>query len=77
MYVLRQNNDGFEIIDNKDGEVYLNVGENAAGPFFRVAVTPPASPTAPGIAGTIAWNSQFFYICVATNSWMRVAIAAW
>jgi hypothetical protein len=37
----------------------------------------PASATAAGIAGTICWDAEWIYICVATNTWKRVAITSW
>jgi len=37
----------------------------------------PASAAAAGVAGQVAYESGFLYICVATNTWERVAIAAW
>lgn len=37
----------------------------------------PASSSAAGVAGTIAWDTGFVYICSATNTWLRVAIATW
>jgi hypothetical protein len=37
----------------------------------------PASATAAGIAGDICWDSSYIYICTATNTWKRVAIATW
>lgn len=37
----------------------------------------PASASATGIVGQIAWDSGFLYMCVATNTWKRVAIATW
>lgn len=39
--------------------------------------TVPASAGATGVAGQIAWDSGFIYICTATNTWKRVAIATW
>ena len=42
----------------------------------RTAQT-PASATASGNQGEICWDSSYVYICVATNSWKRSAIAAW
>ena len=35
----------------------------------------PASSSASGIAGDIAWDSSYIYVCVATNSWKRVALS--
>lgn len=37
----------------------------------------PASAGATGVAGEIAWDSSYIYVCVATNTWKRVAIATW
>jgi len=37
----------------------------------------PASATASGNQGDICWDSSYVYVCVATNSWKRSAIAAW
>lgn len=37
----------------------------------------PASAGAAGVAGQIAWDSGFIYVCTATNTWKRVAIATW
>ena len=42
-----------------------------------LASSPPASATASGVAGTIAWDNGYIYICVATDTWKRVAIATW
>ena len=40
-------------------------------------VTAPGSATSNGVAGQIAYDSGFMYICIATNTWRRVAIASW
>lgn len=37
----------------------------------------PSSAAAAGSPGQIAFDSGFLYICVAQNSWKRVAIASW
>jgi hypothetical protein len=42
----------------------------------RTAKT-PASAGAAGTQGEIAWDATYFYICVATNTWQRVAHATW
>jgi len=41
---------------------------------LRVAKT-PASAAATGDQGTIAWDTNYIYICVATDTWKRVAIS--
>lgn len=37
----------------------------------------PASASAAGVAGTITWDSSYVYVCTATNTWKRAAIATW
>lgn len=37
----------------------------------------PASATAPGVAGTVCADANYVYVCTATNTWKRVAVAAW
>jgi hypothetical protein len=37
----------------------------------------PASATAAGTAGQIAYDGEYVYICTATNVWRRVAIGSW
>jgi hypothetical protein len=39
--------------------------------------TAPASATAAGVTGEIRFSNGFIYLCVATNTWQRVAIATW
>lgn len=44
----------------------------------RIAnTTPPATATATGTAGEVRYDSNYIYICVATNTWKRVAIDTW
>ena len=44
---------------------------------LKVATSTPASASAAGTAGTIAWDASYIYVCTATNTWKRVAIATW
>ncbi|HTY13195.1 MAG TPA: hypothetical protein VMD02_03290 [Candidatus Omnitrophota bacterium] len=37
----------------------------------------PASSSASGSKGQIAWDANYIYICVANNTWKRAAIATW
>jgi len=37
----------------------------------------PASATATGTTGTICWDANYIYTCVATNTWKRTALATW
>ena len=37
----------------------------------------PASAAAAGTIGTVCWDTGFIYVCTATNTWKKVAIATW
>lgn len=37
----------------------------------------PATASSNGIAGTIARDSNYIYICVATNTWKRSQLSTW
>ena len=39
--------------------------------------TPPATAADTGTAGTITWDASYIYICIATDTWKRVAITTW
>lgn len=53
-------------------------GKNTPGATgYSQLVAAPASAAAAGVAGQIAYDSGFFYVCVATNTWVRAAIATW
>ena len=43
---------------------------------LRTAKT-PATAGASGNQGDLCWDADFLYICVATNTWKKVAIATW
>lgn len=36
-------------------------------------VTPPEFSTSTGVAGTLAYNESFMYVCTATNAWQRIS----
>jgi hypothetical protein len=39
--------------------------------------TAPASATSTGAAGDVVWTVDYIYVCTATDTWKRVAIATW
>jgi hypothetical protein len=62
----------------------LEVNSSTAGTLrdFKMrtlnsATKTPASASATGVAGDWAWDSSYIYICTATNTWKRVAVATW
>ena len=64
-----------------------NVGVGTSAPTARLDVAgdtlrlrtarTPASATAAGNQGDVAWDSSYLFICTATNTWRRVAHATW
>ncbi len=40
-------------------------------------VSAPMTAGAAGYPGQIAYDSGFFYVCTATNTWLRTALATW
>lgn len=44
---------------------------------YQAALATPANATATGAAGQVAWDTDFIYVCTATNTWKRAAIATW
>lgn len=63
-------------------EVYANDGTTllhaitASGQLITATGT-PASATATGVAGTVVWDADYIYVCIATDTWKRIAIATW
>ena len=56
------------------GALQVN-GANTADRLKNTAA--PATATDTGTAGEVRYASGFLYVCVATNTWQRVAIATW
>ena len=49
---------------------------NSDGIRIRTAKTPTSSNAACN-QGEMSWDSNFVYVCVATNTWKRSALASW
>lgn len=41
---------------------------------FVELVDPPASSTAPGKPGRLAYDEMYLYICIALNTWRRISL---
>jgi hypothetical protein len=41
---------------------------------IKIPTDAPASPTSPGELGQIAVDSNFFYICTGTSTWVRISL---
>ena len=60
---------------DSDGDVTgdLQVGQD----FFLPSPTVPAASTSVGVSGQIAWDANYIYICVATDTWKRSPLTTW
>lgn len=58
------------------GVVWIRNGSTWEQSKFLPTKT-PASASATGTAGEVAWDASYVYICTATNTWKRVAITTW
>jgi hypothetical protein len=59
------------------GDVVTN--GSLTGSQFKLSAlnTAPASASATGVTGEIRYDSDYMYVCVATNTWKRALIATW
>lgn len=59
-----------------NGAVYRCTGGAwVQGP--QVTVVAPSTAGSAGKAGQIAYDATHFYVCVATNTWVRALLATW
>jgi hypothetical protein len=42
-----------------------------------INATAPTSPTASGVQGQLAYDGTYWYVCTATNTWMRTQLSTW
>lgn len=63
------------LVTRGDGNV-LGGFVSMYGLRVRAAKT-PASATDTGTTGDVCWDANYIYVCVATNTWKRTAIATW
>lgn len=57
--------------------LWVAAGHSKFDGDVSVPTKTPATAGAAGITGTVAWDASYIYICTATDTWKRVAIATW
>jgi len=70
---------------DSSGRLLVGTLSNSGGALLQVngdririgTAKTPASATATGTTGEIAWDANYIYVCTATNTWKRTAIATW
>ncbi len=67
-------------LPNSDGSANSFLSTNGSGSMsFRqpASSVAPSTTTSTGIAGQVAYDSGFVYVCIATNTWRRAALTTW
>jgi hypothetical protein len=77
MYYISSNKIGFSTSGTLRVTMSGTAVTLASGVALVLPSTTPASASATGVAGTITWDSSYIYVCTATDTWRRVAIATW
>jgi hypothetical protein len=70
---------------DSSARVLVGTTSDSGGALFQVngdrirvsTAKTPASATATGTTGEICWDASYIYVCTATNTWKRSAIATW
>jgi hypothetical protein len=67
-----------------DTDISINLLPKGAGvvqaggnPVVNKNAAVPATATSTGIVGQVAYDSTWFYVCTATNTWRRAALSTW
>lgn len=79
--------DGTKIKDADYGDVNVSAGgawtvQGATSPTFTTSIilsspSVPSSSTDTGTAGQVAWDANYVYICIATNTWKKALLSDW
>ncbi len=73
-------NADFRISTNDTERLRIEAGGRVkvAGDVLNIATNKtPASATDTGTKGDICWDADWIYVCVATDTWKRSALATW
>jgi len=63
-------------ISSVNGAYTINSSNGGASASFAWS-TVPSSPTASGVAGNVAYDSDYFYVATDNNTWKRSALSTW
>lgn len=68
-------------IDVHDGVAQFQMNDNGTvftGAVLRMnGMTVPTTASDPCFAGAVAWDSGFWYVCIALDTWKRTALSTW
>jgi hypothetical protein len=68
-----------EIVDSSRNASFADLTTTGTSvlPNIRITIGSEINPTDSGTAGDLHFSSTYIYVCVATNTWKRVAISTW
>jgi hypothetical protein len=61
------------VADNAVDKLQVVGGASISG-LLKIGSAAPATSGAAGTAGALTWDANFLYLCVAANSWRRIAL---
>lgn len=65
------------IIGSSGRNTYLDGNISVSGNFNIANPKTPLSATDTGSTGDMCWDSDYIYVCTATNTWKRAALTTW
>lgn len=65
------------LTDNRTYDIPNTSGKLLLDTLLITSATAPTSATASGIAGEIRADSNYIYICTATDTWKRTSVTGW
>jgi hypothetical protein len=71
------NSIGTPLIGGNFAEKTVSIDGSISAVKFILPSNAPTSSTDTGTLGEIRYDANFMYVCVATNTWKRSALAAW
>jgi len=74
-YQGAQNYDVIVIPDISGNMVIDSMPQTLTNKTIILSSTPPSTSSSVGVAGTITYDTNYIYMCTATNTWKRAALA--
>lgn len=66
----------FAAFSGVTGKLLRDSGYNPSS-FAEAPVAPPVAANSPGYASLQSYDADYFYVCIANNSWIRFAKSTW
>ena len=63
--------------DDGNTAQWVDASPAGGGGATTASSSAPSTATSTGTAGTIAYDADYIYVCVATNSWKRASLTTW